>query len=71
MPTIQVGLTPHSNMPPPKLPTSPTKIKCVIAWWITFLTMEDGGCSLMSAKVTNLNIIKAATKSTHIIHPPN
>ena len=47
---------PHSQMPPPNLPTLGTKIKCVIAWWTTLLIMEDSGCSLTFVKVTNPNI---------------
>ena len=42
------------------LPTSDTKIKHVKAWWITLLIVEGGGCSLIVAKMTNPNIIKAA-----------
>ena len=42
------------------LPTSDIKIKCVIAWWIALLIVEDGGCSLIVTKMTNPNIIKAA-----------
>jgi hypothetical protein len=48
----------------------PTKLKRVIAWWIALLIMEDGGCRLIFAKVTNPNIIKAAGKSSRITHPP-
>jgi hypothetical protein len=33
--------------------------------------MEDGGCSLTFAEVTNPNIIKAATKILCTTHPPN
>jgi hypothetical protein len=48
---------------PPNLPTLPTKIKRVIAWWIAVLITEDGGCSLSYVKVTNLGAIKMAGKS--------
>jgi hypothetical protein len=60
-----------SKLPPPNLHTSGTKIKHAIAWWIALLIMEDGGCSLTFAEVTNPNIIIVATKSTCIIHTPN
>ena len=55
-------LTPHDHMPPPNLPTLGTKIKRFIAQWIAFLIVEDGGHSLMFAKVT---------KSSSITHPLN
>ena len=53
-----VWLAPHSHMSPPNFPTSSTKTKHVIAWWIALLTMEDGECSWTFAKVINPNIIK-------------
>jgi hypothetical protein len=56
-------------MPPSNLPTSSTKITHVIAWWTTLLIMEDGGCTWLFPKVTNPNIIEAATKSPRITHP--
>ena len=61
----------HSRMPPLNLPTSGTKIKCVIAQWITLLVMEDGGCSLTYVKEIDPNIIKVAAKSSCITHLPN
>ena len=56
-------------MPPPNLPT--TKIEHVIAWWITLLVMDDGGCSMTFAKATNPNVIKAAATSSCITRPLN
>jgi hypothetical protein len=35
------------------MPTLLTKIKRVIAWWTMLIIMNDGGCTLVSAKVTN------------------
>ena len=58
-------------MVPSKLSTLLTKIKRVIAWWIALLVMEDGGCNLIFAKVTNPNIIKVAAESIRITHPLN
>ena len=52
-----------SKLLPPNVPTSGTKIKRVIAWWIALLVMEDGGCSLTFAQVTNPNITKVVAKS--------
>ena len=62
---IQVGPHLNSHMPPPNLPTSGTKIKSVITWCIALLVMEEGGCSLTFAKLTNPNIMKVATKSPY------
>ena len=59
------------KLSPPNLPSSPTKIKHVRAQWVALLTMEDGGCSLISAKATNPNIIKVVAKLACITHPPN
>ena len=59
------------KLPPPNLSTSGTKIKCVIAQWIALLIMEDGGCSLIFAKVTDPNIINAVAKSPCITYSPN
>ena len=56
---------------PPNLPISGTKIKRVITRWIGLLIIEDDGCSLAFAKVTNPNIIKGVDKSPYISHPPN
>ena len=47
------------KLPSPNLPTSGTKIKHVIAWWIAPIIIEDGGCSLTFVKVATPNIIKA------------
>ena len=52
--------TSHNHMAPSNLPTSSTKIKRVIAQWMALCIMEDGGCILTFAKVTNVNIIKVA-----------
>ena len=35
-----------------------------MAQWIALLTLEDGGCSLTFAKVTNPNIIKGGNYIT-------
>ena len=64
-------LPPQNHMPPPNLPKSPTKIKRVRVPWVALLIMKNGGCSLISPKTTNPNIIKVTTKSGCIIHPPN
>ena len=60
-----------TKLQPPTLPTSGTKIKHVIARWIVLLIMNDGGCSLIFAKVINPNTINATTKSSCITHPMN
>ena len=60
-----------SKLLPLNVPTLSTKFKCVIAWWITLFIMEDGGYSLIFAKVTNANIIKVAIKSPWITHTLN
>ena len=62
---------PHIHMPPPNMATSATRFKHVIARWRGLLIMEDGGCGLTFAKVTNPDIIKATAKSPCITHPPN
>ena len=56
-------------MPPPNLPTSGTKMKCVIAYnymRITLPIMKDGGCNLTFAKVTNPNITKAVITTYYL-----
>ena len=53
-------------MPHPNIHTSPTKIKCVIT---QLLIMECDGCSLISEKINNSNVIKVVTKLTYITHP--
>ena len=70
---------PLSHMPPhglpkllpPNLPTSHTQIKRVIAQWIALPIMEDVGCSLTPAKMTNPNIVKATAKSPCLTCPMN
>ena len=59
------------------MPTSPTKIKRVIVWWITLIIMEDGGCTLIFAKVTNqissrwwLNHHVSLTYQIQVVVPP-
>ena len=42
---------PHSHMPPPNLPISCTKIRLVMARWITLLIMNDSGCRYGRTKV--------------------
>ena len=59
-----------SKLLSPNLPTLGTKIKSVIAQWIA-LIMKDDGCSLIFAKVTNINFIKTVAKLPCIIHVPN
>ena len=41
------------------------------AQWATLLTMEDGECSLIFAKMTNSYVIKVTTEWTYITPPPN
>jgi hypothetical protein len=53
------------------LPTSSTRIKGVIAWWIALLILEDDEYALSFAKVMNPKIIKAMAKSSCFTHPPN
>ena len=68
---------PHIYMLPPNLPklrypgltTSCMKIKCVVAWWIPLLTMQDGRCSFSFVKVSDPNIINAAAKAQRITCP--
>ena len=55
----------------PNLPNLPTKIKHVRVRSVAPLVMEDGGCSLIFAKVIDMHIIEVATKSSCIAHPPN
>ena len=55
----------------PNLPNLPTKIKRVRVRSVAPLVMEDGGCSLIFAKVIDLHIIEVAAKSSCIAHPPN
>ena len=68
---ITSWFAPHNHMEPLNMPTSPTKIKRVIAWWIAFIIMEDDECSLIFVKVTNPNIMKVAAKLLCSTHPPN
>jgi hypothetical protein len=56
-------------MPPPNLPTSSIKIKCVIVQWIT-PNYGGWGVVLIFANVTNPFITKVAGKSTCLTHPP-
>jgi len=60
-----------SKLLSPNLSTLGIKIKSVIAQWIAPLIMEDDGCSLIFAKVTNINIIKAGDKVACSPHLPN
>ena len=65
-------------MPLPDFPTLGTKFKLVIVRSIALLVMEDDGCSLIVAKVTNPNVIKVVclnhnvfiTHQFKIIVPP-
>ena len=78
-PQIQVGrhltttcrLLICPNCCPSNLPTLPTNVKHVVAQWIAILIMEDGGCSLIFAQVTNPNTIKVMAKSPCITHASN
>ena len=45
--------------------------QCERVQWLALLIVEDGGCTLIFAKVTNPNIIKVSTKAMCINRPPN
>ena len=62
---------PHNHMAPPNLSTLPHKNEVCHNSVDSTPNLEDSGCSLIFAKVTNPNIVKAATKSSCITHAPN
>ena len=61
------------KLPLPNLVISGTKLSMlhVIAHQIALLIMEDGGCNLTIAKVTNPNFIKAMAKLSCFTHSQN
>jgi hypothetical protein len=51
-----------TKLPLLDLPTSPTKINRVIAWWMVLLIMKDVEWGLIFGTLTNANISNVAAK---------